>query len=131
MAAFKKIGKLLYILIVLAVVVSVPVSAKTSYQTYTYSYAGDVQISPNAYTPVYELFDFGMETPLNKPQDMAADAEDRIAIADTGNSRIVILNNQLKSISGSTAIRLLLMNPKVFLYAVTACFMWLIQVMPI
>ena len=38
MAAFKKIGKLLYILIVLAVVVSVPVSAKTSYQTYTYSY---------------------------------------------------------------------------------------------
>lgn len=98
MAAFKKIGKLLYILIVLAVAVSVPVSAKTSYQTYTYSYAGDVQISPNAYTPVYELFDFGMETPLNKPQDMAADAEDRIAIADTGNSRIVILNNQLKCV---------------------------------
>lgn len=98
MAAFKKIGKLLYILIVLAVAVSVPVSAKTSYQTYTYSYAGDVQISPNAYTPVYELFDFGMETPLNKPQDMAADAEDRIAIADTGNSRIVILNNQFKCV---------------------------------
>ena len=101
MAAFKKIGKLLYILIVLvvfAVAVSVPVSAKTSYQTYTYSYAGDVQISPNAYAPVYELFDFGMETPLNKPQDMAADAENRIAIADTGNSRIVILNNQFQCV---------------------------------
>ena len=99
MAVFRKTSKCFCVLTVLAVSMSIPVFAKTSYQTYTYSYAGDVQISPNAYTPLYELFDFGMETPLNKPQDMMVDdASGRIVIADTGNSRIVILDYQFKCI---------------------------------
>ena len=97
MAAVRKLCRRLWVLPVAAMVLTVPVSAKTSYQTYTYSYQGDVQISPNVYTPLYELSDFGLELPLDKPQDMVVDKErGRIAIADTGNSRIVVLNTDFQ-----------------------------------
>ena len=93
----RKLCRRLWVLPVAAMVLTVPVSAKTSYQTYTYSYQGDVQISPNVYTPLYELSDFGLELPLDKPQDMVVDKErGRIAIADTGNSRIVVLNTDFQ-----------------------------------
>lgn len=97
MATVRRISRYLWVLLIVGVVLTVPVSAKTSYQTYTYSYQGDVQISPNAYTPLYELSDFGLEIPLNKPQDMVVDPEGkRIAVADTGNSRIVVMNTEFE-----------------------------------
>lgn len=103
MATLRKISRWFCVLTVLTGILAVPVFAKTSYQTYTYSYNGDVQISPNAYTPAYEVFDFGMETPLSKPEDMVSDEKNgRLVIADTGNSRIVVLNKELKCIKELT-----------------------------
>ena len=68
---------------------------------YNYSFhRGFVTAEPQAYTPykvidsvTMGLFDGVSGTKLNKPEDMAASTiNGDIAIADTGNNRIVILN---------------------------------------
>lgn len=73
------------------------VSAAAPYDTYTYSYAGDVQISPTAYNPEYKVSDFGEAGILKSPNDILYDSDrDYIIIADTGNNRIVVTDKNLK-----------------------------------
>lgn len=66
-------------------------------ESYSYSYWGNPVPSPNPYTlqKVFygEDWDIG---PLSSPQDLYAGQDGRLYIADTGNNRIVILNNQMK-----------------------------------
>lgn len=82
---------------------SVSVSAVTPYDTYTYSYAGDVQISPAAYNPNVKISEFGEAGILKSPNDILYDSKrDYIIIADTGNNRIVVTDkdfNVVKIIS--------------------------------
>ena len=76
------------------------VSAATSYDTYTYSYSGNVQISPAAYAPELKTTDFGEIGILKSPNDILYDkSRDYIIIADTGNNRIVVTDKNLKVIS--------------------------------
>lgn len=80
-----------------------PVSAATPYKTYTYSYSGDVQISPAAYSAEMRRTEFGDAGALNNPGDVYFDKYSKhIIISDTGNNRIIITDtefNLLKIIS--------------------------------
>lgn len=82
-----------------AVVLTVPlfftVSAQTPYETYTYSYDQEYQVSPDAYTPTSSLKSFGEAGKLNRPTDVAVGNND-VYICDTGNNRIVILNENME-----------------------------------
>ena len=71
-----------------------PVLAETPYETYTYSYEGDVQISPSAYTPDKKVSTFGEAGTLNAPADIIRDGCGNIVVADKENNRIVILDPQ-------------------------------------
>lgn len=80
-----------------------PVDAATSsyvpYTTYTYSFDGEPQESPNAYVPQirYDGLSLGAGM-LSDPCDMFADSENGlIYIADAGNNRIVIINKEFKT----------------------------------
>lgn len=99
----KRIIRFLVAFLLMALVFSVSVSAATPYETYTYSYSGDVQISPAAYDPEIKIAEFGEAGILKSPNDILYDAKrDYIFIADTGNNRIVITDknfNLVKIIS--------------------------------
>lgn len=76
-------------------------AAYVPYTTYTYSYDGEAQESPNAFVPVerYDATSLGTAE-LKNPSDLFVDTESgRIYIADTGNNRILILDNSLELIN--------------------------------
>ena len=86
-------------LILIVSLFTVDVGAETPYDTYTYSYSGNVQISPAAYEPTLKTTDFGEISILKSPNDILYDsARDYIFIADTGNNRIVVTDKELKVI---------------------------------
>lgn len=71
-------------------------AAEAPYETYVFAYDSSVQITPNAYLPAEKIAAFG-ETLLKEPSDMVVDEErGLIAIADTGNNRIVLLNRNFE-----------------------------------
>ncbi|MDD4413441.1 MAG: YIP1 family protein [Oscillospiraceae bacterium] len=72
---------------------SVSAASNVPYATYTYSNDGNPQLSPHAYIPAQNFSEIpGLDTPLSGPSDIAAGADDRLYIADTGNDRIIILD---------------------------------------
>lgn len=92
----KKSFKLLVAFVLIVCFISVNVSAATPYETYTYSYTGDVQISPTAYNPDLKISEFGEAGTLKAPNDILYDVKrDYIIIADTGNNRIVVTDKDL------------------------------------
>lgn len=98
MKIWNKVGILLFsfIMVGLTLTGTIEVSAaQTPYTTYTYSYEGDYQISPNAFTPTTVLNRFGEEIELNNPQDIVTDSQKNVYICDTGNNRVVLLNADL------------------------------------
>ena len=99
----KKYIKFLVAFILVICFSAISVSAATPYETYTYSYAGDVQISPAAYNPQIKIAEFGDAGILKSPNDILYDSKrDYIIIADTGNNRIVVTDkdfNLIKIIS--------------------------------
>lgn len=99
----KKSIKYLVAFILIICFATISVSAATPYETYTYSYSGDVQISPAAYNPQIKIAEFGEAGILKSPNDILYDSKrDYIIIADTGNNRIVITDkdfNVVKIIS--------------------------------
>ncbi len=78
---------------------TISVSAEAPYKTYTYSYSGEVQISPTAYTPETRITNFGDAGILNSPNDIFYDdLQKRILISDTGSNRIIITNEKFETI---------------------------------
>lgn len=79
--------------------VGVSAAAYVPYTTYTYSFDGQPQESPNAYIPEFRIDGNDMNSGvLSDPSDMFVDKENgRIYIADSGNNRIVVLNKDLKA----------------------------------
>lgn len=93
----KKSIKLLVAFVLVVMIFAISVTAATPYETYTYSYEGNVQISPAAYEPEIKIADFGDAGILKSPNDILYDSKrDLIIIADTGNSRIVITDKNFK-----------------------------------
>ncbi len=93
---FKKVLSLLICLVLVFSFCAFGVSAATPYKTYSYSYAGQMQISPDVYEASYEISDFGKGGILNNPQDLIYDKNtDQFIIADTDNNRVLILDSDL------------------------------------
>ena len=100
-----KIAKILILSLVLILVLGTVFSsaAYTPYDTYTYSIEGKALKSPMAYRPEDSVDSFDMK--LNSPQfggkvlgesnDLFADENGYVYIADTGNNRIVVLDPSL------------------------------------
>ncbi len=93
----KKVWKVLLCTAVLAVCMVSNVFAAQPSQTYTYSYQGKIIESPDAYTAEEMLYlkDFGTAD-LATPNDVVADENRNIYIADTGNNRIVCMDKDYK-----------------------------------
>ena len=76
-------------------------AAEAPYTGYYYDSWGELTECPNIYLPAEELFavDMALKTPLSSPSDLYIDEDSGfIYIADTGNSRIVVLDAQLQFI---------------------------------
>lgn len=92
--------KRLFCVIVFLIISSTLLSVSADnvpYTTYTYSYKGECQHSPDAFVPeeVYTSFS-GSEVPLKNPNDIVCDKNNNVYIADTGNNRVLVLNEQLE-----------------------------------
>ena len=95
----KKLISIFAIFFVLVTVFALPAGAAKTYQTYTYSIDGYALHSPDAYTPIKNVSsaDMGLdELALDTPRDIVVDEKDNVYIADTGNSRIVVLDRYFK-----------------------------------
>ena len=97
----KKFSKILCTFFAVLMVVScacVVAGASSAYQTYPYSVDGDPLYSPDAYTAVKAVnsVDMGLEVPIENPGDMITDDAGNVYIADTGNNRIVVLDQYYK-----------------------------------
>ena len=75
-------------------------AASTPYSTYTYSMDKAILLSPPAYAPnrTIDSFDMNLSTPLKNPGDLFVADDMKIYIADTGNSRVVVLDSECKVI---------------------------------
>ncbi len=94
----KKITRFLIVAIVIALAIGCfPVSAATPYQTFTYSYTGNMQNSPAAYVPydTIDSADLGLDVALDNPSDIFVDDYNNIYIVDGTNSRVlkIVKNN--------------------------------------
>ena len=97
----KKFNKILCTFFALLLIVSsvcVTAGASSAYQTYTYDVYGDALYSPDAYTAIKAVNsdDMGLEVPIENPGDMITDDAGNVYIADTGNNRIVVLDQYYK-----------------------------------
>lgn len=90
---------LIPIIIILVFVNSAEVSAGTNlpYQTYNYDYWNDIYFTPAAYIPDGNISgaDLGIDN-LVTPQDLYVAEDGRSYICDTGNNRILVLDNNMK-----------------------------------
>ena len=97
----KKFNKILCTFFALLMVVSafcVTTGASSAYQTYTYDISGLALYSPDAYTAFRTVNsdDMGLELAIENPGDMLTDDAGNVYIADTGNNRIVVLDQYYK-----------------------------------
>ena len=95
----KKLISVFCLVFALITVFALPAGAARTYQTYTYSIDGFALHSPDAYTPIKNVSsaDMGLEElALDGPHDIVVDEKDNVYIADTGNSRIVVLDRYFK-----------------------------------
>lgn len=77
---------------------AVPVSAAEPYQTYTYSSDGFALYSPAAYSP-YASIDskaIGLDVAFDEAKDLFVDKEGKVYLADTANSRIIVMDRFYK-----------------------------------
>lgn len=82
---------LIAILALMLTVCAVPVSAFTPYKTFTYSYTGQMQLSPAAYVH-YDAIDsetLGLDTAIDNPSDMFVDKYNNLYIVDGTNDRVI------------------------------------------
>ncbi|NLP35063.1 MAG: gluconolactonase [Clostridiales bacterium] len=88
---------ILMLLINVANAVSVSANANVPYHTYNYDYWEDIYYTPAAYVPNGNISGGKLEIGVfNSPQDIFVGEDGRVYVADTGNNRIVILDNEMK-----------------------------------
>ncbi|AUS95929.1 hypothetical protein CDQ84_07580 [Clostridium thermosuccinogenes] len=90
---------ILLIVLIIMLLDGISVFAMVPYETYFYDSDGTYFISPDAYVPEkvlkakdMELGDLG----LKNPSDLVVDKENNVYIADSGNNRIVILDENYR-----------------------------------
>ena len=97
----KKFSKILCVLLAVMTAVgcfAMAAGASSAYRTYTYDVYGDPLYSPDAYNAIKTVGskEMGLETPIENPGDMVTDELGNVYIADTGNNRIVVLDQYYK-----------------------------------
>ena len=98
MKKFSKILCTFFALLMVVTCFSFTAGASSAYQTYTYDVYGEPLYSPDAYTAIKAVNsdDMGLEVPIENPGDMITDDIGNVYIADTGNNRIVVLDQYYK-----------------------------------
>ena len=89
----------IFVIVMIASCMVVGTSAGSAYQTYTYSIDGYALYSPDAYTADSKIIDseyMGLEVAISNPNDLLADKQGNVYIADTGNNRIICLDRYYK-----------------------------------
>lgn len=102
----KMMVRVCLVLLTLVLLLS-PLSASAAmdkaYQTYTYSSSAVSQFSPDAYFPAARHISFGEwkgeKVMLEAPQDLFVDQHHNIIISDTGNQRVVIVDESFQLIT--------------------------------
>lgn len=102
MNKLKRIAALL--LAVVLCLLSFPVDASAAnlpYDTYNYDYWDNVTFTPAAYVPDGTIsgVSLGVEN-FATPQDVCVAPDGDLYIADTGNNRIIVVDDQTKKVSG-------------------------------
>ncbi len=97
----KKMNKFLctfLAVLMVAAAFAVTAGAGSAYQTYVYDVYGDPLYSPDAYTAIQAVDKnhMGLDLDLANPGDMVTDNEKNVYLADTGNNRIVVLDQYYK-----------------------------------
>ncbi|MCH5186017.1 MAG: hypothetical protein J1F64_07825 [Oscillospiraceae bacterium] len=74
---------------------SVSVFAREPYAGYTYDTYGDRVPAPNVFLPQKEITGYSLGIGhMSKPSDVFVDEEDNVYLMDTGNGRVIILDNK-------------------------------------
>lgn len=85
---------LLFPLMLVMVSTAVPVSA-APYDGYNYSWLGEPEPAPNPYLPFKQISGQSLSTgPFRSPEDLFITTDSQIYVADTGNNRIVVLDEE-------------------------------------
>ena len=95
---FSKILCTFFSLVMIVSCLCITAGASSAYQTYTYDIKGKPLYSPDAYTAIKAVNsdDMGLELPIENPGDMITDDAGNVYIADTGNNRVVVLDQYYK-----------------------------------
>ena len=98
MKKFTKILCTFFAVLMIVGAACVTAGASSAYQTYTYDIAGLPLYSPDAYTAIKSVNsdDMNLEVAIDNPGDMLTDMDGNVYIADTGNNRIVVLDQYYK-----------------------------------
>ena len=98
MKKFNKILCTFFAVLMVVTAFAMTAGASSAYQTYTYDVDGNPLYSPDAYTAIKAVNsdDMGLELPIENPGDMITDDAGNVYIADTGNNRIVVLDQYYK-----------------------------------
>lgn len=92
--------KFIIITLVLISLLFVNVSAAESFETFSYSYDGNLQIMPDAYNTNFVVSEIKDAGSLKEPQDILYDDKSGyLFIADSGNNRIVIADTDFKLVN--------------------------------
>lgn len=87
------------ILIFLISLFGISVCAAESYETFSYSYDGNIQITPDAYDVENVLLEINGAGALKNPQDIVYDKNSGcFFIADSGNNRIIVTDGDLNAV---------------------------------
>ena len=107
MTLSKRIKQIIVLSIVLVNIVgpsSLAMANELPYDTYNYNFYEDIVYTPAAYIPsgsvsgtqlVYEGENLGV---FSNPQDICKTPEGEVVIADTGNNRVIILDNKMTEV---------------------------------
>ena len=71
--------------------------ADSNYKEYIYNTSGEAVAAPASYQPFRVLYgDEETALPFSSPQDIACDEAGRLYVLDSGNDRIVVLDQELR-----------------------------------
>lgn len=95
-----RIGGAFFLILFLTLNVGGTVEASSlPYDTYNYDYREDAVYTPSAYVPDMSVSGVNLGIgAFASPQDMCVAPDGKIYVADTGNNRIVVLDNAMKSV---------------------------------
>ncbi len=100
MNIMKRLAAFLMAAVVAAISVGACVHAEElPYDTYTYTYWGDIAITPAAYVPNGSVTGLSVgTTSFAEPQDLCVAPDGLVYVADTKNNRIVVLSADMKEL---------------------------------